>query len=74
MLRNGAHAKGLKDGLWEIGTRGMDELITARRELKASGGKVEPGTVMPLFLSVVSGHDPGIRLVNRLSLFADPPL
>jgi NADH dehydrogenase [ubiquinone] 1 alpha subcomplex assembly factor 6 len=54
VLRNGAGAKGLKDGLWEIGTRGMDELITARRELKGSGGKVDPGNVMPLFLSVVS--------------------
>jgi NADH dehydrogenase [ubiquinone] 1 alpha subcomplex assembly factor 6 len=54
VLRNGANAKGVKDGLWEIGTRGMDELITARRELKATGGKVEPGSVMPLFLSVVS--------------------
>jgi len=53
-LRNGSNAKGLKDGLWDIGTRGMDELITARRELKASGGKVDPGNVMPLFLSVVS--------------------
>jgi NADH dehydrogenase [ubiquinone] 1 alpha subcomplex assembly factor 6 len=54
VLRNGANAKGVKDGLLEIGTRGMDELITARRELKATGGKVEPGNVMPLFLSVVS--------------------
>ena len=53
-MRNGSNAKGLKDGLWDIGTRGMDELITARRELKASGGKVDPGNVMPLFLSVVS--------------------
>jgi len=53
VLRNGAHAKGLRDGLWDIGTRGMDELITARRELKGSGGKVDPGNVMPLFLSVV---------------------
>lgn len=54
VLRNGAQAKGMKDGLWEIGTRGMDELITARRELKAANGKVSPGNVMPLFLSVVS--------------------
>jgi NADH dehydrogenase [ubiquinone] 1 alpha subcomplex assembly factor 6 len=53
VLRNGSQAKGLKDGLWDIGTRGMDELITARRELKSSGGKVDPGTCMPLFLSVV---------------------
>jgi NADH dehydrogenase [ubiquinone] 1 alpha subcomplex assembly factor 6 len=54
VLRNGSNAKGLRDGLWDIGTRGMDELITARRELKGSGGKVDPGNVMPLFLSVVS--------------------
>lgn len=54
VLRNGANANGVKDGLWEIGTRGMDELITARRELKATGGKVDPASVMPLFLSVVS--------------------
>lgn len=54
VLRNGSNANGLRDGLWDIGTRGMDELITARRELKASGGKVDPGSVMPLFLSVVS--------------------
>lgn len=54
VLRNGSQAKGLRDGLWEIGTRGMDELITARRELKSSNGKVVPGSTMPLFLSVVS--------------------
>jgi NADH dehydrogenase [ubiquinone] 1 alpha subcomplex assembly factor 6 len=54
VLRNGSNANGLRDGLWDIGTRGMDELITARRELKATGGKVDPGNVMPLFLSVVS--------------------
>lgn len=56
VLRNGSAAVGLKDGLWEIGTRGMDELITARREVgkEGNGGKVTPGSVMPLFLSVVS--------------------
>jgi len=53
VLRNGAAAKGLKDAVLEIGTRGMDELITARRDLKDTGGKVVPGAVMPLFLSSV---------------------
>lgn len=56
VLRKGGEAKGLKDGLYEIGTRGMDELITARRELKGNGGKVRPKSVIPLFLSAVSGH------------------
>jgi hypothetical protein len=65
VLRNGSNAKGLRDGLWDIGTRGMDELITARRELKATGGKVDPGNVMPLFLSVVS-------LLTLLPTFAPP--
>lgn len=60
VLRNGSNAKGLRDGLWDIGTRGMDELITARRELKGSGGKVDPGNVMPLFLSVVSISSPSL--------------
>lgn len=54
VLRKGAEATGLRDGLWEIGTRGMDELITARRDLKGTSGKVEPSSVMPLFLSAVS--------------------
>jgi NADH dehydrogenase [ubiquinone] 1 alpha subcomplex assembly factor 6 len=54
VLRKGAEANGLRDGLWEIGTRGMDELITARRDLKGTAGKVEPSSVMPLFLSAVS--------------------
>lgn len=58
VLRNGSSAKGLRDGLYEIGTRGMDELITARRELKSTNGKVVPGDVMPLFLSVVSDLSP----------------
>jgi len=54
VLRNGGSAKGLKDACYEIGTRGMDELITARREVKGDGGKVVPTEVMPLFLSAVS--------------------
>lgn len=53
VLRQGAEAKGLRDGLHEVGTRGMDELITARRDLKESGGKVGPSSVVPLFLAAV---------------------
>ncbi|KAK1923187.1 isoprenoid synthase domain-containing protein [Papiliotrema laurentii] len=53
VLRKGSEAKGLRDGLYEIGTRGMDELITARRELKGSGGKVEPRSATPVFLSAI---------------------
>jgi len=54
VLRKGAEAKGVKDGLLEIGTRGMDELITARRELKGNGGKVDPKIAVPVFLNAVS--------------------
>jgi NADH dehydrogenase [ubiquinone] 1 alpha subcomplex assembly factor 6 len=53
VLRKGSEAKGVKDGCWDVGTRGMDELITARRDLKESGGKVVPAGVMPLFLAAV---------------------
>jgi hypothetical protein len=56
VLRNGAAAKGVRDACYEIGTRGMDELITARRETKGAGGRVEPKSVRPLFLSAVRGH------------------
>ena len=54
VLRNGPRATGLRDGCLEVGTRGMDELITARRDLKESNGKVVPPHVMPLFLAAVS--------------------
>ncbi|ADV25501.1 hypothetical protein I315_04610 [Cryptococcus gattii Ru294] len=53
LFRKGAEAKGFRDACWEIGTRGMDELITARRDLKETGGKVMPNSVMPIFLSAV---------------------
>lgn len=53
LFRKGAAAKGFRDACWEIGTRGMDELITARRDLKETGGKVMPNSVMPIFLSAV---------------------
>lgn len=54
LFRRGAEAKGFRDACWEIGTRGMDELITARRDLKETGGKVVPSSVMPIFLSAVA--------------------
>jgi NADH dehydrogenase [ubiquinone] 1 alpha subcomplex assembly factor 6 len=54
VIRKGGSAKGLKDGCWDVGTRGMDEMITVRKELKDSNGKVVPSGVMPLFLSAVS--------------------
>lgn len=54
VFRDGGESKGLRDACFEIGTRGMDELITARSHLKETGGKVVPGEVMPLFLSAVS--------------------
>jgi NADH dehydrogenase [ubiquinone] 1 alpha subcomplex assembly factor 6 len=54
VFRDGQDAKGLRDACFEIGTRGMDELITARSHLKETGGKVDPQAVMPLFLSAVS--------------------
>jgi hypothetical protein len=53
VLRKGAEARGVKDGLYEIGTRGMDELITARRELKGKGGRVDPKFATPVFLAAV---------------------
>lgn len=53
LFRKGAEAKGFRDACWEIGTRGMDELITARRDLKETGGKIVPSSVMPIFLSAV---------------------
>ncbi|WWD20847.1 hypothetical protein CI109_105324 [Kwoniella shandongensis] len=57
VLRKGAEATGIRDACWDIGTRGMDELITARRDLKETGGKVVPSTVMPLFLSAVPAEN-----------------
>jgi NADH dehydrogenase [ubiquinone] 1 alpha subcomplex assembly factor 6 len=54
VFRVGGEAKGLKDAAFEIGTRGMDEMITARSHLNETGGKVDPASVMPLFLAAVS--------------------
>ena len=36
----------------------MDELITARRDLKESRGKVDPSTALPVFLSSVGALVP----------------
>jgi NADH dehydrogenase [ubiquinone] 1 alpha subcomplex assembly factor 6 len=52
LFRNGAGAKGLQDACFQVGTRGMDELITARSHLKS--GKVDPKAATPVFLSTVS--------------------
>ncbi|ODN92083.1 hypothetical protein L198_05755 [Cryptococcus wingfieldii CBS 7118] len=57
LLRKGAEANGFRDVCWEVGTRGMDELITARQDLKSTGGKVIPSSVMPLFLSAVPAEN-----------------
>lgn len=54
LFRNGAAAQGLQDVCFEIGTRGMDELITARSHLRASHGKIDPSAATPVFLSAVS--------------------
>lgn len=54
LFRLGEGARGVRDACFELGTRGMDELITARSHLKESGGRVVPGEVMPLYLSAVS--------------------
>ncbi|WVQ86234.1 hypothetical protein IAT38_008402 [Cryptococcus sp. DSM 104549] len=64
LLRKGAEAKGFRDACWEVGTRGMDELITARRDLKETGGKVVPGSAMPIFLSAVPAENYLKRLEN----------
>ena len=75
VLRQGADAKGLKDAIYEIGTRGMDEMITARREVKGmrcdgaedksnTSGRVEPKAVRPLFLSAVSIHPASALMVR----------
>ncbi|BEI80938.1 hypothetical protein CcaverHIS002_0200980 [Cutaneotrichosporon cavernicola] len=62
VFRRGTEAPGLKDALFEIATRGMDELITARRDLNKTDGKVVPKECMPLFLAAV----PAERYLHRL--------
>ncbi|WWC72723.1 uncharacterized protein I206_106687 [Kwoniella pini CBS 10737] len=57
IFRKGSEANGLKDSILEIGTRGMDELITARRDLKENSGKVKPDNVIPIFLSAVPAEN-----------------
>ncbi|KLT38804.1 hypothetical protein CC85DRAFT_280528 [Cutaneotrichosporon oleaginosum] len=62
VFRRGAAAPGLRDALFEIATRGMDELITARRDLSKTNGKVVPKECMPIFLAAV----PAERYLHRL--------
>lgn len=62
VFRAGAEASGLKDAVFQIATRGMDELITARTDLKSDNGKVVPAQTMPLFLAAV----PAERYLQRL--------
>ncbi|WWC65335.1 uncharacterized protein I303_107953 [Kwoniella dejecticola CBS 10117] len=57
IFRKGAEATGLRDAILEIGTRGMDELITARRDLKETQGRVKPESAMPIFLSAVPAEN-----------------
>jgi NADH dehydrogenase [ubiquinone] 1 alpha subcomplex assembly factor 6 len=54
LFRAGSGARGLQDACFEIGTRGMDELITARSHLRSSAGKIDPAAATPVFLSAVS--------------------
>jgi hypothetical protein len=72
VFRDGGETKGLRDACFEIGTRGMDELITARSHLKETGGKVVPGEVMPLFLSAVSPTSGRHRILSSRFYSADP--
>ncbi|RXK41063.1 hypothetical protein M231_01694 [Tremella mesenterica] len=65
VYRRGGEAKGVRDACWEIGTRGMDELITARRDLQSTKGRVKPISAMPLFLHAVSAE----RYLHRLESY-----
>ncbi|KAL1412446.1 hypothetical protein Q8F55_000191 [Vanrija albida] len=62
VFRKGADADGFKDAAFTIATRGIDELITARRDLKKDNGKVVPAAGLPLFLAAV----PAERYLKRL--------
>lgn len=66
VLREGSTAHGFRDACFEIGTRGMDELITARSHTKDDGGKIEPKGVMPLFLSAVRYELPRCALTPQI--------
>ncbi|EIW66257.1 hypothetical protein TREMEDRAFT_65528 [Tremella mesenterica DSM 1558] len=65
VYRRGGDAGGVRDACWEIGTRGMDELITARRDLTSTKGRVKPVSAMPLFLHAVSAE----RYLHRLESY-----
>lgn len=62
VFRAGSEAPGMRDAVFAIATRAMDELITARTDLKADGGRVKPGVAVPLFLAAV----PAERYLQRL--------
>lgn len=62
VFRLGGDAQGVKDACFEIGTRGMDELITARSHLKSTKGKIQPETATPIFLAAI----PAERYLKRL--------
>ncbi|TXT05960.1 hypothetical protein VHUM_03721 [Vanrija humicola] len=62
VFRKGAAADGFRDAAFTIATRGIDELITARRDLKKDDGKVVPAAGLPIFLSAV----PAERYLKRL--------
>lgn len=51
-----------RDAVFELATRGMDEMITARRDLKDWAGSVKPAAAMPVFLASV----PAERWLKRL--------
>lgn len=54
--------KRVRDAVFAVATRGMDEMITARRDLKDWGGAVRPPAAMPVFLAAV----PAERWLKRL--------
>lgn len=54
--------KKARDAVFEVATRGMDEMITARRDLKDWNGAVKPSAAMPVFLAAV----PAERWLKRL--------
>lgn len=54
VFRQGGHAQGIADAVFDFATVANDHLITAREMFKESGGKVA-GPVRPVFLSAV-GH------------------
>ena len=54
VFRQGGHASGVDDAVFEFATLANDHLITARDMFKETAGKV-PGPVHPVFLAAVCG-------------------